>query len=172
VAITLRTIGIDPGSRFMGYGVIDKSGNKIICVASGVIQADTKLSVPERLKTIHEELSTLIGQFSPQHFAIEKAFFAKDALAALKLGQARGVALLAAVQNKVEIFEYSPNEVKKAVSGHGHADKDVMARMVSLLIGIRDFERSDASDALAIAICHANSYAYNERVGRALTSSP
>src|SRR6185437_1375654 len=106
--------------------------------------------------SIYEGLSKVIEEFKPQIMVIEKVFFAKNAVSALKLGQARGAAMLTGRIYELEIFEYSPTEVKQAIVGQGHADKDQVAKMVQLLIGKREFETSDASDGLALAICHAH----------------
>ncbi len=159
----LTILGIDPGSRFMGFGVIVKAGNRLTHVESGVIKVNLKDEIHQRLRTIHAGVVELLERHKPDHVAVEKMFFAKDAVAAMKLGQARGVTLLAIADKGSQFFEYSPNEVKMAVSGYGHADKEQVARLVSLVLGVKDFDRSDASDALAIAICHANTYTYIQR---------
>lgn len=160
----LKVLGIDPGSRFLGFGVVTKLGNKLTHVESGVVKVNLAHETHRRLISIYEGVRQLLAEHQPHHVAVEKMFFAKDAVAAMKLGQARGVTLLAVGQAAMPLFEYSPNEVKMAVAGHGHADKDQIARMVSLILGVREFERADVSDALAIAICHLNTYSYRVRM--------
>jgi crossover junction endodeoxyribonuclease RuvC len=160
----MRILGIDPGSRLTGYGCIDLVGNQMVHVASGTLRLSNtggKAVIPleERLLSIHDGLSKVIREFKPQVMAIERVFFAKNAVSALKLGQARGAAILTGMLHSLKIFEYSASEVKAAVVGHGQADKNQVARMVKILIGEREFTTSDASDGLALAICHAQSLA-------------
>lgn len=157
----MRILGVDPGSRLTGYGCVDLIGNQLRHVAHGTLRlANTsgKATVPleERLFLIYEGLTEVIQKVKPQILVIEKVFFAKNAVSALKLGQARGAAMLTGRIHGLTIAEYSPNEVKRAITGQGHADKDQVAKMVQLLIGKREFETSDASDGLALAICHAH----------------
>ena len=156
----MRILGIDPGSRLTGYGCIDVVGNQLIHIAHGTIvlsNTNGKATIPleERLLSIHKGLSKVILEFKPQVLAIEKVFFAKNAVSALKLGQARGAAILTAMIHSLSVVEYSPTEVKQTVVGHGQADKEQVARMVGMLTGRKDFATSDASDGLALAICHA-----------------
>lgn len=158
---SLRILGIDPGSRLTGYGVIDLAGNQLKHVAHGTLRlANTggKAVIPleERLFLIYEKLGAIIREHRPQVAVIEKVFFAKNAVSALKLGQARGATILTARIHGVELAEYSPSEVKQSVVGYGGADKHQVAKMVQLLTGCRDFETLDASDGLALAICHAH----------------
>lgn len=153
-------MGVDPGSRLTGYGCIERVGNQLRHIAHGTLYlANTsgKATVPleERLLLIYEGLSKVIREFQPQVMAVEKVFLAKNAVSALKLGHARGAAILTGRMHQLQIFEYSATEVKQAVVGHGQADKDQVAKMVQLLMGKRTFETSDASDGLAVAICHA-----------------
>lgn len=155
----MKTLGIDPGSRNLGYGLVAKSGNKLQPLAHGTLRFDTKVESNERLLEIYRRVKALIGELRPDHVAIEKVFFAKNVISALKLGQARGVAILAVSEAGLPLFEYSPNEVKSAV-GFGHAGKEQVAKMVTMLLGAREFESADASDALAIAICHLQTYGY------------
>lgn len=157
----MRILGVDPGSRLTGYGCIDLIGNQLRHVGHGTLKlASTsgKATIPleDRLLSIYEGLSEVIEKFQPKIMVIEKVFFAKNAVSALKLGQARGAAMLTGRIHDLEIFEYSPTEVKQAIVGQGHADKNQVAKMVQLLIGKQDFETSDASDGLALAICHAH----------------
>ncbi len=158
----MRILGVDPGSRLLGYGCIDVIGKQLHHVTHGTLRlANTggKAVIPleDRLHAIYEGLRAVILEFSPTAFAIEKVFFAKDALSALKLGQARGVAIFTARHHGLSIVEYSASEVKQSVVGHGGADKEQVAKMVTLLTGQNTFATLDASDALAIAICHAHS---------------
>lgn len=167
-----RVLAIDPGSRMVGYAVVSKSvqsqsTNSYLVHKFGTLKINPKKSFPERLFEIHTLITELIVTHQPTQFVLEKVFFAKDATAALKLGQARGVILLAGMQAALPVFEYSPNEIKSAVVGHGHATKEQVAKMVSLILRIKEFPSSDASDALAIAICHLNSYTYQNRVQQA-----
>jgi crossover junction endodeoxyribonuclease RuvC len=156
----MRILGIDPGSRLTGYGIVDLLGNQVRHVAHGTLRlANTsgKAVIPleERLHSIHKGISKVIEEYRPQIMSVERVFFAKNAVSALKLGQARGAVILTGMIHSLKIVEYSPTEVKQALVGHGQADKDQVAHMVKILIGARDFETSDASDGLALAICHA-----------------
>lgn len=146
-----RVLGVDPGSRLCGYGVIDENGKY---VASGTIRMTPGKPLHLRLGELHDGLVSVIEEFSPQMASVEKVFFAKSVRAALSLGHARGVAMLALVEGGVEVFEYSPLEIKKAVTGHGKADKRQVQAMVKQILGL-DFSPSpDGADALAMAICH------------------
>src|ERR1700745_1801581 len=156
----MRILGVDPGSRLTGFGCIDLIGNQLRHVAHGTLRlASTsgKATVPleERLLLLYEGLTEVIAKHKPQIMVVEKVFFAKNAVSALKLGQARGAVVLTGRMYGLSIVEYSPTEVKQAVVGQGHADKDQVAKMVQLLIGKQEFETSDASAGLALAICHA-----------------
>lgn len=158
----MRILGVDPGSRLTGYGCVDLIGNQLKHVAHGTLRlANTggKAVIPleERLLSIYEGLSQVIQKHRPRIMVVEKVFFAKNAVSALKLGQARGAAILTGRIHSLEIREYSPSEVKQALTGHGGADKHQVARMVRLLTGQNDFATLDASDGLALAICHAHS---------------
>ncbi|CAK9250369.1 unnamed protein product [Sphagnum jensenii] len=155
----MRILGVDPGSRLTGYGCVDSVGSKIQVVTHGVLKlANTsgKATIPleERLLSIYHGLTDVIEETKPDILVIEKVFFAKNAVSALKLGQARGAAILTGMIHGLKIFEYSPNEVKLAIVGQGHADKDQVAKMIELMVGKQNFETSDASDGLALAICH------------------
>ncbi len=156
-------LGVDPGSRLLGYGLIEKTGNEIRVVDHGTIQLFHKEyknipvdeTTPSRLKEIFIKLSEVIQKYRPQVVAVEKVFFAKNAVSALKLGQARGVVLLTAAIHDLEIYEYSVTEVKSMVTGHGRADKEQVAKMLQLTLGAKEFATADASDALALALAHA-----------------
>lgn len=148
----------------MGFGVASKAGNKLIHHAHGTLKFNTKVEANERLVEIYHGVKGLIEKHKPDHVAIEKVFFAKNVVSALKLGQARGVAILAIAEAGLPIFEYSPNAIKQSTVGFGHADKEQVARMVTLLLGVKDFDTVDASDALAIAICHLHTHGYKNRI--------
>jgi crossover junction endodeoxyribonuclease RuvC len=161
----MRILGIDPGSRLTGYGCIDFQGGKISLVTHGTIKlartsGRQETPLEERLLSIYHGLTDVIEENRPQVLVIERVFFAKNAVSALKLGQARGAAILTGRIHGLSIAEYSPSEVKLALVGQGHADKDQVARMVELLVGRQKFATSDASDGMALAICHAYSGAH------------
>ena len=150
-----RVLGIDPGSRVTGYGVIDVTAGRMAYVASGCIRARGG-SVPERLAEIYDGVHSVLDDYAPDRVAIEQVFMAKNADSALKLGQARGVALAAAMHNRVPIDEYAARQIKQAVVGTGGASKAQVQHMVTVLLGLDAAPASDAGDALAIAICHVN----------------
>lgn len=149
-------LGIDPGSRKTGYGVINFTASKVSYIASGLIRIPDTLSLPERLKVIFDGVSELIELHIPQEFAIEQVFMAKNAGSALKLGQARGAAIVAAMDNDVPVYEYEARKVKQSVVGTGAADKTQVQHMVKTLLKLPKTPQEDAADALAIALCHAN----------------
>lgn len=151
-------LGIDPGSRVTGYGLINAVGNKLEYVACGCIRTETE-SLPTRLKTIFEGVCEIIERHSPQQAAIEEVFMGRNAGSALKLGQARGSAMVACLSHDLPVDEYSARKVKQAVVGAGGADKAQVQHMVRALLGISDTIAEDAADALAVAICHANTHA-------------
>lgn len=158
----MRIIGIDPGSRLLGYGIIEKSGNRIQVVDHGTIRLFHKEyknipvdeTTPSRLREIYEKLSSIVMEHRPQIMVVEKVFFAKNAVSALKLGQARGVVMLTGAVHDLEIFEYSVTEVKNWITGHGRAEKEQVSKMLQLLLGAQEFATADASDALALAVAH------------------
>lgn len=168
----MKILGIDPGSRLLGYGLVSKSGSRLTAHGYGTLKFNTKVEANERLLEIYRGVRQLLAKYQPDHVAIEKVFFAKNVVSALKLGQARGVAMLAVVEAGLPLFEYNPNEIKRATVGFGHADKDQVARMVARLLGFakdaQAFDTTDASDALAIAICHLNTYSYTSHIQKAL----
>lgn len=153
----MRVLGIDPGSSVTGYGIIDETDGRLTAVAWGGIRTSSRAPFPQRLKAIHDSLTEIIGRYSPNVAAIENLFFAENAKSALKLGQVRGAAILAAANSKVEIAEYTPLEIKQAVTGYGRADKGQIRDMVVMLLNLDENPHPlDASDALSIAICHIN----------------
>jgi crossover junction endodeoxyribonuclease RuvC len=153
----MRILGIDPGTRITGYGIIDVEGNRLRHVDNGIIKTRSSDPLPLRLKTIYDGLSTILKEFSPQAVAVEQVFLSKNPRAALTLGHARGTAVLSAVNLGLEVHEYSALQVKSAVVGYGHAAKQQVQQMVKTLINLPEVAQEDAADALAVAICHANS---------------
>ena len=152
----MRVLGVDPGLRNMGWGVIDFFGNRFSHVANGVCKSKgTDLS--QRLLSLHRQLCEVVDCWQPNTAAVENTFVNKNAAATLKLGQARAIAMLVPAQAGIEVFEYAPNLVKKVVVGVGHADKDQVKYMVKLQLPGISIKSADASDALAVAICHAHS---------------
>ena len=151
----MRVFGIDPGSDRTGYGCIDSDGRSHHLVLCGAVRAGAGATFPERLSIIYRELSTLLAEHRPECVAIENIFYATNARSALKLGHARGVAMLAAIEAGVLVVEYTPAEIKRAVVGYGRAEKPQVGQMVKLLLGLdRVPTPHDAADALAVAICH------------------
>jgi crossover junction endodeoxyribonuclease RuvC len=150
--------GIDPGSERTGYGCVDSDGRRHRLVLCGAVRTSTATSFPDKLATIHRELATLIADCRPACVAIESLFHAVNVRSALKLGHARGVAMLAAVEAGLDVIEYSPAEIKRAVVGYGRAEKPQVQQMIKLLLGLdRVPSPHDAADALAVAICHVHS---------------
>lgn len=160
----MTILGIDPGSGCTGYGVIKNDNNRHIHVANGSIRPPSQTSTSNRLHYIYENILALIKQYSPRHLVIEKVFVGKNALSALKLGQARSCALIAAAATCIPVFEYSPREIKQAVTGYGTAVKSQIQHMITCLLQIDKKPAQDAADALAIALCHANIYTFNQRI--------
>lgn len=152
----VRIIGIDPGLRRTGWGVIESDGVRLIYVASGLITSRSDEPLAFRLRELFEGLHSVIGSFKPREAAVEETFVNENARATLKLGQARGMALLAPAMRGLQVAEYPPNLVKKSVVGAGHAEKRQIQAMVSFLLPKARFDSADEADALAIAICHAN----------------
>ena len=159
-----RILGIDPGSRVTGYGVIDSDGRSSRYVSSGCIRT-TSSDFCSRLGDIYRGIQAVVEQEQPNEVAIESVFMGKNAASALKLGQARGAAICAAVVAGMEVAEYSPRAIKQALVGSGAAEKEQVQHMIRLLLGIRKKMGLDESDALAIAICHAHSRTSLSRIG-------
>ncbi|WP_375627995.1 MULTISPECIES: crossover junction endodeoxyribonuclease RuvC [unclassified Bartonella] len=155
MAETIRIIGIDPGLRRTGWGVIDVAGNRLQFIAAGTVSSDVQCELASRLCQIHKGLSEVVHQFMPHEAAVEHVFVNKDATATLKLGQARAIALLVPAQANLPVFEYAPNKVKKSVIGVGHGAKEQIHMMVKVLLPRAEFDSSDAADALALALCHS-----------------
>lgn len=152
----VRLLGIDPGLRFTGWGVIEVVGNRLRHVADGVIATDSATSVPDRLKVLHDALAGLLTELRPDEAAIEETYVNRNGTATLKLGYARGVALLAPALVGVPVTEYAAKSVKLAVVGTGGAAKEQVQMMVRRLLPGAAIRRADAADALAVAICHAH----------------
>jgi crossover junction endodeoxyribonuclease RuvC len=165
---TLRILGLDPGLAHMGWGAIDVDGSRLAYVAHGVIATKTAEGLGPRLMRLHGELARVIALHRPAAIAVEQAFVHKDPSAALKLGHARAVALLAAAQAGLDIAEYAPNHIKKSVVGSGHAGKEQVIAMVRRLLPASRVEQSDAADALAAAIAHAHLAGTRARIMAAL----
>jgi crossover junction endodeoxyribonuclease RuvC len=153
---TIRIIGIDPGLRRTGWGIIESDGVRLIYVASGMIPSTSDEQLAYRLREIFEGLSGVISSFKPHEASVEETFVNKDPRSALKLGQARGIALLAPAMKGLTVAEYAANVIKKTVVGAGHAEKHQVQAMIKFLLPKAKFDSADEADALAIAICHAN----------------
>lgn len=163
----MRVLGIDPGSRITGYGLVEKRGSQLIHLDNGCIFTDTADDFPGRLKLIFAGLSDVIDQFQPSAVAIEDLFFSVNVRSALKLGQARGAAITAAVTAGLPVFEYTPSQIKSAVVGEGRAAKEQVQKMLKALLALPEVAQADASDALAVAVCHINSYQLRCKTGTA-----
>jgi crossover junction endodeoxyribonuclease RuvC len=153
---TIRIIGIDPGLRRTGWGVVETLGNSLRFVAAGTVKSDEKADLASRLCQLHDGLADVLHSMQPHEAAVEATFVNKDASATLKLGQARGIAMLVPARAGLRVAEYAPNAVKKAVIGVGHGEKKQIHMMVRVLMPKASFDSDDAADALAIAICHAH----------------
>jgi crossover junction endodeoxyribonuclease RuvC len=153
---TIRIIGIDPGLRRTGWGVVESDGVRLGYVASGLITSDGDDELAYRLRQLFEGLLGVIASMKPDEAAVEETFVNKDPRSTLKLGQARGIALLAPASRGLKVAEYTPNQIKKTVTGAGHAEKQQIQAMVGFLLPKAKFDSADEADALAIAICHAN----------------
>lgn len=156
MAQAIRIIGIDPGLRRTGWGIVESFGSRLSFVAAGTIRPADGDALAQRLCAIHDALHDVIGSFSPDEAAVEATFVNRDAAATLKLGQARGIAMLVPARAGLLVAEYAPNAVKKAIVGAGHAEKVQIRMMVSVLLPRAEFDSDDSADALAVAICHAH----------------
>jgi crossover junction endodeoxyribonuclease RuvC len=155
----IRILGIDPGLRFTGWGIIESHENRLRYIADGVIATDSEMQVPDRLKALHEGLTALIATHRPAEAAVEETYVNRNGAATLKLGYARGVALLTPALAGLQVAEYGAKMVKRSVVGNGNAEKTQVADMVRRLLPGALLARADASDALAVAICHAHNRA-------------
>jgi crossover junction endodeoxyribonuclease RuvC len=156
ISSPIRILGIDPGLRRTGWGVLDIEGNRLMFVGCGSVETREQMALASRLLAIHQGLCRVLDLFRPAEAAIEQTFVNKDGVATLKLGQARGVAMLAPAMFGIAVAEYAPNQVKKTVVGAGHADKAQIQAMLKILLPKADPKSADAADALAIAITHAH----------------
>lgn len=164
----LRVLGIDPGSQVTGFGVVESSGSSLVLIEGGCVTTKAGEPFEKRLAALHAGLAAVIERTSPSHAAVESLFFAKNVKSAIQLGHARGIALLAVAQAGLALHEYAPSEVKRAVTGAGGAEKGQVAHMVKILLGPTfaklESARADATDACAIAICHANTWRTKSRI--------
>lgn len=160
------TLGIDPGTAITGYGLVEGRGDRLRLVECGIISTPAGEPLPRRLQTIHASLTHLITKHRPDSAAVEELFFSRNARTALVVGHARGVALLAAAMEGLPLFEYTPLQVKQAVTGYGRADKVQVQAMVRVLLGLETAPQpDDAADAVAVAICHAQVSALRLKLG-------
>ena len=153
-----RIIGIDPGSRITGYGVVGSAGGQIQFVSCGIIKTTANLPFSHRINQIFDGINEVIQLHQPDVAAVEDVFLSTNPRSALKLGQARGAAVVAAMQNNLAVYDYSPRVVKQGVVGYGQASKEQVQHMVRILLGLTSSPSRDAADALAVAICHANQF--------------
>lgn len=162
----LVAAGFDPGTARLGFGVIAGDDDKPVPLDYGVIETSATDSMPERLKLLYDGVVEVLQKYRPSVCAVEKLFFARNVTTALVVGQARGIVMLAAAQASIKVVEYTPAEVKQAVSGYGKADKSQMQEMVRLILGLREVPwPDDAADALAVALCHVQSARFREAIG-------
>lgn len=152
-----RILGIDPGSRVTGYGIIESDRGNLIFVACGVVKTTPNYPFANRLNEIFDGINEVIQIHDPEVAAVEEVFLSQNPGTAIKLGQARGAAVVAAMQNGLSVSDYSPRKIKQAVAGYGQAEKEQVQHMVRVLLNLKGMPSNDAADALAVAICHANS---------------
>ncbi len=159
----MRPLGLDPGLRATGWGVIEADGNSLSHVANGVVRPDAGAALSDRLAALHAELRRVVAEFAPDEAAVEETFANRNPASTLKLGQARGVVMLAPAQAGIPVAEYAANVIKKSLVGAGHADKGQIGAMVAMLLPGSAAETADAADALAVAVCHAHHLATRRR---------
>ena len=158
-------LGIDPGYAIVGVGVIEYSGNKFRCIEYNAITTPAGMATPQRLKIIHDELNMYINKYKPSAMAVEELFFNSNQKTAIHVAQARGVIIISAVNKNVPLYEYTPLQIKQAVTGYGRADKKQIQTMVRMLLNLNAIPKpDDAADALAVAICHAHSMNINDKL--------
>ncbi len=162
-----RILGVDPGTRVTGWGMVEITRGGPRHVAHGCVRTDAKKPLWDRLETIHAAIAQVASEHQPKALALERCFVSKNAATALKLGHARGVIMIAAMAVQAEVFEYGPSEIKSAVVGHGRADKTQVAEMVRLILGLTKAAPQDASDALAAALCHVQGAGMRRRLAMA-----
>lgn len=165
----LRILGIDPGYAILGWGVIDVEGNKFKDVAHGAITTEAGEEMTDRLKTLYNELMDVLAQYEPDEVSIEELFFNTNNKTAIFVAQARGVAILACVNSGVPVFEYTPLQIKQALSGYGRADKKQMQQLVKMMLNLNEIPKpDDTADAMAAAICHGNTANSRKRIDKYL----
>ena len=160
-------LGIDPGSRILGFGVVERRGNRLIHVAHGFARFGATSDLANRLGSIYESISAVLAEHRPACVAVEGLFTFRSARSALTLAQARGAALASVANQGLPVYEYAPAEVKRAVGAHGAGAKEQVQRMVAMLLGLTRFDRPDCADALAVAVCHLNRASFAQRVAAA-----
>jgi len=154
----MLVLGLDPGLAITGYGLVEGDGQELVSVAYGVIRTPAKIPTADRLLQIHKGISSLLDEYHPDETAVEELFFSANARTAIVVGEARGVLLLTLAQAGLDVSEYTPLQIKQAITGYGRADKEQVQQMVRLLLRLEDIPRpDDAADALAVAICHHHS---------------
>jgi crossover junction endodeoxyribonuclease RuvC len=168
MTVTIRILGVDPGLRRTGWGVVAVTGNSLSFLAAGTVKAPLDGELAARLAALHVGLTDVVRTWAPDEAAVEQTFVNRDAVATLKLGQARGIALLVPAQAGLAVAEYAPNAVKKAIVGAGHAEKGQIRAMVRVLLPRAEFDTDDAADALAVAICHAHHRQWARTLARAV----
>lgn len=158
----MRILGIDPGIAIVGYGIVDKEGNRYKTVAYDAVTTRAHTPLEERLEKVYNGVVEIIKTYKPDVMSIEELFFNNNAKTALTVGQARGVIILAAVQNRIPVYEYTPLQVKQALTGYGRASKTQIQQMMKSILGLTEIPKpDDVADALAIAVCHGNSMRFN-----------
>lgn len=161
----MRILGLDPGYAIMGYGIVDMKGNKFTPCTYGVVTTDKDMDMPDRLVQLYRSLINLIEEYRPDAVAVEELFFNKNAKTAIMVGQARGVALLACANSGLDIYEYTPLQIKQGLIGYGRAEKEQIQFMVKTILNLSEaVTQDDTADALAAAICHGNSSNYLNRL--------
>lgn len=161
----MKIMGIDPGYGIIGYGIIEKIGNRITPITYGVIETPKEESIAVRLAILNDRLSEIIKRYTPEEIAVEDLFFNTNITTGIKVAQARGVILLCAIQNCGKLFEYTPLQIKQALTGQGRAEKRQVQYMVRAILGLKETPKpDDAADALAVAICHSNTGSYGRDI--------
>lgn len=159
----MRVLGIDPGLAIVGYSIIETDANKIKMLEYGCIKTEVEISTPDRLNIIFNRLNEIIKQYNPEDMAIEELFYNKNVKTVISIGQARGVEVLSGISNGLQIYEYTPLQIKQAVVGYGRAEKKQIQNMVKFILGLNEIPKpDDAADALAVAICHSFSLKFKE----------
>lgn len=165
----MRILGIDPGYAILGYGIVDMQGNRFTPCAYGAITTKSGMAPPDRLKCIYNELTEVIAKYEPEVAGVEELFFNTNVTTAIMVGQARGVALLACANSSLDIFEYTPLQIKQALVGYGRAEKKQVQAMVKTILNLKEVPKpDDVADALAAAICHGHSAPSNARLAKIL----